>query len=53
MLPENVTLIKLLNENLKEYVKGKNVISDCKGHDHILLFYFDGFCDTHVCMVIK
>ena len=53
LLPENVTLIKLLNENLKEYVKGKNVISDCKGHDHILLFYFDGFCDTHVCMVIK
>ena len=47
--PGNVTLIKLLKDNLKEYVKGKIITSQCKGHGCIiLLFYFDGFCDTHV-----
>ena len=47
--PENKTLIDLLYKNLEKYVKGKIVISHCKGHKCITpLFYFDGFCDTHL-----
>ena len=47
--PENVTLINLLNNNLKEYAEGKIVISHRKSHDCIiLLYYFDGFCHAHV-----
>ena len=51
---ENKTLINLLYNNLEKYIKGKIVISHCKGHKSIiLLFYFDGLCDIHVRLLSK
>ena len=42
--PENVKLINIIKDNLKEYLNGK--LSHSKGPDYmILLFYLDGFCD--------
>ena len=53
-MPANITFINLSNDNENKNIKGKIILSHCKNHDCIILYFdFDGFYNLHERLLSK
>ena len=46
-IPSHVTLNNSIKANKIKHLRGQISLVHCRGHDFIMLFYFDGFYDNH------
>ena len=53
-LPDGIQMFNVTSDKRDKHLKSKIFIRHCRGHDCIiLLFYFEGLCDSHVRLLPK